>query len=624
MVVSIWRNKRSYISEAVYFKSFITVFLLFTSLTSSGEKADSIRKEMAMDTLEEYLYRTNGSRTITEKIGTLINEAWIEKKYSRLGRLYNLYAEAYYIRQQFDSTILYRLMSMYAYKKSKMYYEEIIQTAYLGQAYSVLKENNKALHFDLRALQMMSEYPLPDNFQTTMLKIERMIDLGTGYLYINKLDTAKGYYLAALKLSLLYPDSEIARKNARICCINLVSYYLSQKDMKRADLYLKLGLRNIDSSDKYTLGALIETEGDILHEMGKSAEAYRKYEEALAIKAYSNWYDVRDHLYESLYKSGKTTGNYRMALYYLEKHFENQRKFDSLSNIGRINMIQQQLSTQKRELKLKAILKEKETGEILLKKEKKLNLLLLIVAVLVLILFTTYYLISIKRKKYIGVLKQKNATIRQSRRKLEQYNTLLINEKQTLEVENILAKFEVLKNQIQPHFLFNALHVLSSLIKEHSRFAGEYLNHLINILRYSLKINQDLLISVEEELALITSYIELFKFKHKNNFSYHIKVSSHARSLLIPPFTLQIIIENIFKHNTITDAFPLNLSLFDKDDCIVIQHQINKKISEEKAESFQIGYTNITKRYEILKAGKPEIRMDNHSFWAEMPIIGAE
>lgn len=260
----------------------------------------------------------------------------------------------------------------------------------------------------------------------------------------------------------------------------------------------------------------------------------------------------------------------------------------------------------------------------LLTQEKKLNLLLIIVALLILILFTLYFYISVKRKNFIKTLKQKNATIRESRRKLVQYNTLLLTEKQDLETENILARFEVLKNQLHPHFLFNALHVLSSLIKQQSKTSQEYLQNLVKILRYSLKINRDLLISLNEELVLASSYIELFAFSNRQYFTYHIDVTEEARSLLIPPFTVQLIVENIFKHNIISSVHPLHLSIRDSRNQLIIEHRINRKTTEKKDESFQIGLQNIRKRYEILRAGEPLIELSGKDFKAILPLLGSE
>ncbi len=504
--------------------------------------------------------------------------------------------------------------------------DEVMQMAAISVAYSMLKDHQKSLWYNFRALRILSGKDVKETYTNHMLRSQRLMDIGSCYGDLNRKEPAEHYHLKGLELLLLYKDSAIARENIQICCANLVEVYLALGKLNKASDYLKLGFTyaNPDAEDIYPYAILQEAKADYLHATGKNKEAITIYEQLLATADYSYWYDVKEHLYKSIYESYKTAGNYKKALYYLEKRDVEQAAFDSLSSIDKLNQMQQVLNIQKGEIQLKSVLKEKQNGETLLVQEKKLNLLLIIVALLILILFTSYFYISVKRKNFIKTLKQKNATIRESRRKLAQYNAMLLNEKQDLETENILARFEVLKNQLHPHFLFNALHVLSTLIKQQSKSATEYLHNLVNILRYSLKINRDLLISLDEELVLASSYIELFAFSNRQYFTYRIDVSEQTRNLLIPPFTVQIIVENIFKHNIISSRFPLHLSIRTNQNELIIQHQINKKTGIEKEESFEIGLTNIKKRYEILKAGQPVIEMDHTHFKAILPLLGSE
>lgn len=165
-----------------------------------------------------------------------------------------------------------------------------------------------------------------------------------------------------------------------------------------------------------------------------------------------------------------------------------------------------------------------------------------------------------------------------------------------LKVSNLEAEKQVLIQQLQPHFLFNALSNLKSLIKENADVAEDYTVKLSDFLRYSVEAHQNELISLEKELAFTQDYIELQKIRFDDAFTYKIDIPATALLYEIPILALQTLVENIFKHNHLTEKNPLSFSIICTGDTLQIW---NKKISVKLPERNSTGISNLKKRYQL-------------------------
>lgn len=194
-------------------------------------------------------------------------------------------------------------------------------------------------------------------------------------------------------------------------------------------------------------------------------------------------------------------------------------------------------------------------------------------------------------------------------------------ENETLKREALQSQFESLKNQLSPHFLFNSLTALKILINEAPDKAQRYVNNLSKALRYTLQSNEKQLVTLEDEIKFIDSYLYLIRIRFDTNLIVKMNVSKDLFQYKIPPLTIQTLIENAIKHNEISKAHPLSIHIASTENySLVISNEIQKKFNEE--EGTGIGLTNLLKQFEILLG--PDIftiSISENRFIVEVPLL---
>ncbi len=183
--------------------------------------------------------------------------------------------------------------------------------------------------------------------------------------------------------------------------------------------------------------------------------------------------------------------------------------------------------------------------------------------------------------------------------------TLLSQTKKKLDIENeqlkfanLEARFQVLQNQINPHFLFNSIGTAKSLIRKNPSIADEYLVKLSDFLRLGFNAKMDI-ITVKEELVLCEDYIALQKMRFDDALLFEVHVREKYFSYHIPYFALLILVENAVKHNSMTEEEPLRIIITDNaQDQLIIENQTRKKFLLET--SSKIGLHNLSERYRLL------------------------
>ena len=181
------------------------------------------------------------------------------------------------------------------------------------------------------------------------------------------------------------------------------------------------------------------------------------------------------------------------------------------------------------------------------------------------------------------------------------------------------AKFESLKNQIDPHFLFNSLNVLSSLIEENPENAQRFTTSLSKIYRYVLEQKDKELVSVEEELAFAKTYMNLLKMRFENSLFYEMPTSNINPEAKVVPLSLQLLLENTVKHNVVSEQRPLHIRIFIEGDYLVIQNDYQKK--EVLQDRQGVGLQNIINRYGIITNRKVLIDQNEQTFTVKIPIL---
>lgn len=189
---------------------------------------------------------------------------------------------------------------------------------------------------------------------------------------------------------------------------------------------------------------------------------------------------------------------------------------------------------------------------------------------------------------------------------------------QELKYQNIESQKQVLMQQLQPHFLFNALSVLKSLIKENAQQAEEYVTKLSDFLRYTVQSQNQQLVPVKKELQFVEDYIDLQKVRFGEAFSYEIEITEEIQRMEIPVLALQILVENIFKHNNFTDKKPLHFSVKGKNGGINVW---NEKTSVRQTERNNTGLSNLNARYMLICNKSVEVRDSENEFEVTIPLI---
>jgi LytS/YehU family sensor histidine kinase len=176
-----------------------------------------------------------------------------------------------------------------------------------------------------------------------------------------------------------------------------------------------------------------------------------------------------------------------------------------------------------------------------------------------------------------------------------------------------------LKSQMNPHFLFNSLNSLSSLIQENSDKAEEFLDHMSKVYRYLLRNNEEKLVTIGTEINFIKSYFFLLKARYEDGLQLQINVSDENKNRWIPPLTLQMITENAMNQNSVNRSNPLKIWIRDKEHGLEIINSVQPKINSENFNS-EIE-ENINNKYRLLCGCEIEIEETNQQRSIVLPVI---
>ena len=181
------------------------------------------------------------------------------------------------------------------------------------------------------------------------------------------------------------------------------------------------------------------------------------------------------------------------------------------------------------------------------------------------------------------------------------------------------AKFDALKNQLDPHFLFNSLNVLSSLIEEDPYQAQKFTSSLSKVYRYVLEQKSKDLVLVDEELQFAKTYVRLLKMRFEDSIVFDIPEAALNPESKIVPLSLQLLLENAVKHNVVTAGKPLHLRVFEQDGELVVVNNLQEKQVVKKSSG--VGLHNIRERYALLTDRRVQIDKTATEFRVSLPIL---
>jgi Putative regulator of cell autolysis len=196
----------------------------------------------------------------------------------------------------------------------------------------------------------------------------------------------------------------------------------------------------------------------------------------------------------------------------------------------------------------------------------------------------------------------------------------VVDEAEQLKKENLQSQLEGLKGQVNPHFLFNSLNSLSSLISDDPAKAEKFLDEMSKVYRYLLRTNEDGLTTLQREMDFIYSYFHLLKTRYGDGLNLTTHIDERFLDYHLPPLTLQMLVENAVKHNMILKDSPLQIMILTTNSAkLIVSNNLQRK--DRMVASNKVGLTNIVKKYRLMKQEEIMVRDDGKDFAVIVPLI---
>ncbi|SHO59904.1 sensor histidine kinase [Algoriphagus zhangzhouensis] len=222
----------------------------------------------------------------------------------------------------------------------------------------------------------------------------------------------------------------------------------------------------------------------------------------------------------------------------------------------------------------------------------------------------TYFLKSALIFLFFGLMVyiwEKNEEAREKKEENQRLQNLYLN-----------AQLQALRQQINPHFLFNALSSLSAIVRENPPLAQKYIGHLSKVFRYGL-VDSETLVTVSTELEELKSYFELIQMRFETGVTLEIDIPDSIRKYSLPHLSIQPLVENAIKHNQFSSTNPLKIRIFTEENNLIVCNNFSPlKIKEP---STQIGLSNLEERFKILTGQSILIQQSEESFLVKLPLI---
>lgn len=193
-----------------------------------------------------------------------------------------------------------------------------------------------------------------------------------------------------------------------------------------------------------------------------------------------------------------------------------------------------------------------------------------------------------------------------------------LDNEQQLREENLKYQYRTLKAQVNPHFLFNSLNTLSEIVYEDAKKADRYIQKLSGIYRYILDNEETDLIPLSKEIEFVTNYFELQKERNGNKIELNVNIPDIGKYEIIP-VSLQILVENSLKHNSVSKNSPLKINIYGEDMFVAVSNNIQRKNS--MGNSYGTGLANLKERVKLITGREMVVTQENNEFIVKIPII---
>ncbi len=472
----------------------------------------------------------------------------------------------------------------------------------MASMYFSLKNYPKTLDYMREAL---------NNADTSNHKLLATLNnnLGTVFNFNQQKDSALAYFDEAIKLAERHQlKSELASVYA-----SLLTYYYHNDDFNKAIYYGELAIPLLKSEKMlFKLGYAYNTMATSLMYSKQYDRAEKLFLEGLRHSQEREEQQTVAYYFRNLSELYELMGKYKEALKYSQRYVDLQDTINSEDLNSKISEIESELSLERKNRELQMAIKDGEIKQAQLDKEISTRNALITIIALVLILVGILI--------YNNMLRQKANKLLAKEKEWEHDRLLALESKHLqLQKDHLLAQFETLRNQVDPHFLFNSLNALNTLIKTDPDKALIFSQKFSSLFRKVLELRNQHLIPLAEELDLVQNYLYLQGIRYGENLKVQNELISIGRGQYIPPFSLQLLVENAIKHNEISEDYPLSIRLYTSDDKIIVSNSLRKRNSSH--ESTGTGLKNLLGRYKYFSESLPEFYEKEGFYVAVLPMI---
>lgn len=317
-------------------------------------------------------------------------------------------------------------------------------------------------------------------------------------------------------------------------------------------------------------------------------------------------------LYEAISLTYRDIKDYKNAHLYLDSSLYAEREVFKIQQTKAIAEAEAKFKVDLKNKNIQLLSKEKELQHNHIRSQRLWIVILGLMAVLLGVIALFFIRNNALKRREHEILELQHAHQLVLRNQLELDNLLL-------QQENLQSRYNNLKAQISPHFLFNSLNSLNGLIMKDSELAVKFVEELATVYRYLLKNNGLKLVEVTEEMKFVDAFFHLLKTRFGNSIELNVAIPASVYGKFIPPFTLQLLIENAVKHNVIAKEKPLVIRIIAEDEVLVVRNNYQPKI--QKMVSTKIGLSNIRKRYELLNRDDFQYGLSEDVFEVRVPVL---
>jgi sensor histidine kinase YesM len=512
----------------------------------------------------------------------------------------------------------------------------------IGEANEFPKAKSLAFNNIGVCYSFMGQFKLAEKYLLESLKVRMKngmnSDVGVVYCNLGDICIRQG----KVKEAIAYCEKAIAmdQKYSTLTStpfLNIGDAYISLKQLKKAEYYfsyaLKLELKNNDTHSLidcyYALGKLY-LEGNDFPKAAQNLFKAKEIAETSGVRiAEADIYD----LISKMYMKQKDLTN---AYLYKEKYHAAKDSVLNENITRQINEIQAKYDSDKKDKEILMLNQNSEIAEARVRNQNFFSRFLLAAFVFILIIsFVLWRNIALKQKvnrilkekndelsEKNGLLSEKNLQIETQKQQIEKTNGRLHVFNKELKKENISAQYEILKSKTNPHFLFNSLSTLSAIVADDQKLALEFIDRFSQLYRMILETGDLELISLDEDLIIVKNYLFLQQMKFGNNMEVDIDIPQEYEKYRLPPFALQMVVENAFKHNMISASHKLIISVSVANGMLTVKNNLQQRLS--KLPSTETGQKNIIGRYKLLTDILPEFIMTKSDYIVKLPLLKEE